>query len=172
MGVVASTIIIFYFYFPFSMPRAEGYFKSIGERKLQKDEIGQFNYVYETYGLMDITGDEFHEWDTVDQLLWRYGIAFASYGIPSIAIINEEYADRAGHAMWMMIKKMKSKRIWGDCIQYCMGDDPISKCNVMYKGHLNLMYGLYQLMTGNEEFAHEYTWLTNKIIEEITNQLG
>ena len=63
---------------------------------------------------------------------------------------------------------MKSKRVWGDWIAYGMGDDPISEGNVMYKGHLNLMYGLYQLMTGNEEFAHEYTWLTNKSEINIT----
>ncbi len=166
-SIVIIMFMIFYFYFPFSMPNTNNYFKSIGDRKLQKDEIGQFNYVYETYGLMDITGDEFHDWDTADQLLWRYGIAFASYGMPSIAIIDDQYSDRAGHAMWMMIKKMKSKRVWGDWIAYGMGDDPISDGNVMYKGHLNLMYGLYQLMTGSEEFSYEYTWLTNKIIEEM-----
>ena len=66
-----------------------------------------------------------------------------------------------------MIKKMKSKRVWGDWIAYGMGDDPISEGNIMYKGHLNLMYGLYQLMTGSEEFSREYTWLTNKIINEM-----
>ena len=61
-----------------------------------------------------------------------------------------------------MIDKMKSKKVWGDWTEYGMGDDPISKGNIMYKGHLNLMYGLYQLMSGNEEYSEEYTWLTEK----------
>jgi len=160
-------LLVFYFFYPFGLPNAKRYFDPIGQRTLQKDEIGQFNYVYNTYELMDITGDEFIGWDTSEHLRWRYGIAFSSYAMPSIAMISQEYADRAKHAMYLMIKKMKSPKVWGDWISYGMGDDPISEGNVMYKGHLNLMYGLYQLMTGNEEFSREFTWLTSRIIDEM-----
>ena len=166
----SSGIILFfgfYFFYPFGLPNVKNYFEPIGERTLQKDEIGQFNYVYNTYEIMDLTGDEFIGWDLSEQLRWRYGIAFSSYAMPSIAMISEEHADRAKHAMYFMIKKMKSAKVWGDWISYGMGDDPISEGNVMYKGHLNLMYGLYQLMTGDEEFSQEYTWLTSKIIDEM-----
>lgn len=160
-------LLVFYFFYPFGLPNAKRYFDPIGQRTLQKDEIGQFNYVYNTYELMDITGDEFIGWDTSEHLRWRYGIAFSSYAMPSIAMISQEHADRAKHAMYLMIKKMKSPKVWGDWISYGMGDDPISEGNVMYKGHLNLMYGLYQLMTGNEEFSREFTWLTSRIIDEM-----
>jgi len=159
--------LAFYSFYPFGLPNAKRYFDPIGQRTLQKDEIGQFNYVYNTYELMDITGDEFIGWDTSEHLRWRYGIAFSSYAMPSIAMISQEHADRAKHAMYLMIKKMKSPKVWGDWISYGMGDDPISEGNVMYKGHLNLMYGLYQLMTGNEEFSREFTWLTSRIIDEM-----
>jgi len=160
-------LLVVYSFYPFGLPNAKRYFDPIGQRTLQKDEIGQFNYVYNTYELMDITGDEFIGWDTSEHLRWRYGIAFSSYAMPSIAMISQEYADRAKHAMYLMIKKMKSPKVWGDWISYGMGDDPISEGNVMYKGHLNLMYGLYQLMTGNEEFSREFTWLTSRIIDEM-----
>ena len=160
-------LLVFYSFYPFGLPNAKRYFDPIGQRTLQKDEIGQFNYVYNTYELMDITGDEFIGWDTSEHLRWRYGIAFSSYAMPSIAMISQEHADRAKHAMYLMIKKMKSPKVWGDWISYGMGDDPISEGNIMYKGHLNLMYGLYQLMTGNEEFSREFTWLTSRIIDEM-----
>ena len=160
-------VLVFYSFYPFRLPNAKRYFDPIGQRTLQKDEIGQFNYVYNTYELMDITGDEFIGWDTSEHLRWRYGIAFSSYAMPSIAMISQKHADRAKHAMYLMINKMKSPKVWGDWISYGMGDDPISEGNVMYKGHLNLMYGLYQLMTGNEEFSREFTWLTTKIINEM-----
>ena len=160
-------LLVFYSFYPFGLPNAKRYFDPIGQRTLQKDEIGQFNYVYNTYELMDITGDEFIGWDTSEHLRWRYGIAFSSYAMPSIAMISQKHADRAKHAMYLMINKMKSPKVWGDWISYGMGDDPISEGNVMYKGHLNLMYGLYQLMTGNEEFSREFTWLTSKIINEM-----
>ena len=58
----ASGIILFfgfYFFYPFGLPNVKNYFEPIGERTLQKDEIGQFNYVYNTYEIMDLTGDEF-----------------------------------------------------------------------------------------------------------------
>jgi len=160
-------LLVVYSFYPFGLPNAKRYFDPIGQRTLQKDEIGQFNYVYNTYELMDITGDEFIGWDTSEHLRWRYGIAFSSYAMPSIAMISQEHADRAKHAMYLMIKKMKSPKVWGDWISYGMGDDPISEGNVMYKGHLNLMYDLYQLMTGNEEFSRELTWLTSRIIDEM-----
>ena len=160
-------LLVFYSFYPFGLPNAKRYFDPIGQRTLQKDEIGQFNYVYNTYELMDITGDEFIGWDTSEHLRWRYGIAFSSYAMPSIAMISQKHADRAKHAMYLMINKMISPKVWGDWISYGMGDDPISEGNVMYKGHLNLMYGLYQLMTGNEEFSREFTWLTTKIINEM-----
>jgi len=160
-------LLVVYSFYPFGLPNAKKYFDPIGQRTLQKDEIGQFNYVYNTYELMDITGDEFIGWDTSEHLRWRYGIAFSSYAMPSIAMISQEHADRAKHAMYLMIKKMKSPKVWGDWISYGMGDDPISEGNVMYKGHLNLMYGLFQLMTGNEEFNREFAWLTSRIIDEM-----
>ena len=165
--ILIITTICFYFLFPFGLPNGNEYFKSLDSRELQKDEKGQFNFVYENYGLMDITGDEFPGWDKTEQLRWRYGIAFSSYAMPSIAIISKEHKDRAIHALSIMIKKMKSRKVWGDWIDYGMGDDPISEGNVMYKGHLNLMYGIYQLMTGDEKFSSEYTWLTNQIIDEM-----
>lgn len=165
--LVIALIIGVYKVLPTGMPDGNLYFKPIGERVLLPEEEGQFNYVYAQYSHLDITGDEFKGWDREQQLLWRYGIAFSSYGMPSIAIISPKYRNTAAHALQMMIKKMKSRQVWGDWIAYGMGDDPISEGNIMYKGHLNLMYGLYQMMTGDTLFAKEYTWLTNKIVDEM-----
>ncbi|MEL6987632.1 MAG: hypothetical protein AAGK97_07345, partial [Bacteroidota bacterium] len=167
LSLLVLVCIAAYMLLPFGHAPAEAYFKPIGERVLQEDEIGQFNYVFNTYEHMSFTGDEFKGWDIEEQLLWRYGIAFGAYAMPSIAMISPEHADRAKLCLRHMIEKMKSKKVWGDWTEYGMGDDPISEGNIMYKGHLNLMYGLYQLISGDERFAEEYTWLTEKIIEEM-----
>jgi len=87
--------------------------------------------------------------------------------MPSIAMISDAHADRAKLCLRQMITKMKSKKVWGDWVAYGMGDDPISEGNIMYKGHLNLMYGLYQLMSGDEQFSKEFIWLTEKIVAEM-----
>lgn len=159
--------LLAYFFLPINHASADSYFLPIGERQLQKDEIGQFNYILEKYEHLSFTGDEFKGWDTDAQPFWRYGIAFGAYAMPSIAMISPEHANRARLTLKHMIDKMKSKKVWGDWTEYGMSDDPISKGNIMYKGHLNLMYGLYQLMSGDEEYSQEYTWLTEKIVTEM-----
>ena len=159
--------VLLYLVLPLGHSSATNYFESVGERELQKDEIGQFNYVYNTYEHLSFTGDEFKGWNPKEQLFWRYGIAFGAYAMPSIAMISEEHSDRAIHCLKNMIVKMKSKKVWGDWTEYGLSDDPITKGNIMYKGHLNLMYGLYQLVSGDEAFSEEYTWLTNKIVDEM-----
>ena len=166
IGLLTMAIIA-YFVLPIHHTPAKDYFLPVGERVLQKDEIGQFNYIFQTYEHMSFTGDEFKGWDIDAQPLWRYGIAFGAYAMPSIAMISPTHANRAKLCLRHQIEKMKSKKVWGDWTEYGMGDDPISVGNIMYKGHLNLMYGLYQLISGDEKFASEYTWLTEKIVEEM-----
>ncbi len=165
--LIAASILIAYFFLPIGHASSKKYFAKIGDRTLQKDEIGQFNYIFDSYEHLSFTGDEFKGWDTDAQLLWRYGIAFGAYAMPSIAMISPAHGDRAKLCLKHMIQKMKSKKVWGDWVAYGMGDDPISEGNIMYKGHLNLMYGLFQLISGEEDFSREYTWLTEKIVAEM-----
>jgi hypothetical protein len=82
-------------------------------------------------------------------------------------MIKPDEAPMASYYLSVMIHKMKAKKVWDDWQRYGFGDDPICKDNIMYKGHLNLMYGLYQLMTGSDRYAKEFTWLTQKIVEEV-----
>lgn len=46
------------------------------------------------------------------------------------------------------------------------GKDPVTTKNVMYKGHLNLVYGLYRLLTGSDEYDAEYHNMMNIIATE------
>ena len=103
--IIAFVGSLIWYALPTGMPAGDLYFKDIGERELQQDEIGQFNYVYDQYLKLGITGDEFSEWDEDQQLLWRYGIAFSSYAMPSIVMISDEYGNTAKKAMKSMIEK-------------------------------------------------------------------
>ena len=169
IAVVALVLIVAggYKFLPVGFPEGKDYFKSVGERRLLPDEEGQFKYVYRQYNILEATGDTFGEWDKNMAVFWRYGIAFTSYGMPSLMLIDPDNADRTKYIMGIMIRKMKSKKVWKDWIETGFGNDPITYQNIMYKGHLNLMYGLYQLATGDTRFAKEYTWLTNVIVKEI-----
>ncbi len=154
-------------FLPLGLPEAELYFKALGERQLQADEIGQRNSVEHTFYSLSLHGDEFKGWDTEHQHFWKYSIAFSAYGIPSLILIDPDNKARYQSMMDTMIWKMKSKRVWGDFTDWGFGADPVSVQNIMYKGHLNLMYGLYQLSTNDKRYEREYTWLTKKIADEM-----
>jgi len=164
---ILGVILAGWRYLPIGLTNPERYFDPLADRKLQQDEIGQLENVSEEYMLLTFTGDLFPQWDREIRHMWKYGIAFTSYGLPSAMMINPEDKAVLGHTMSSMIQKMKSRMVWGDFTEWGHGSDPISFQNVMYKGHLNLMYGLYQLTTGDHRYAREFTWLTNQIVAEM-----
>jgi hypothetical protein len=167
LAALISGGIWLYNFLPIGFPDAENYFKLIGKRKLLSDETGQWQYVRHQYDHLGASGDTFKDWDPASMNMWKYAIAFASYGMPSLSLIDPENKDMAKYTMWLMINKMKSKKVWRDWEDIGFGSDPISYQNIMYKGHLNLMYGLYQMMSGDERFSKEYAWLTKQIVDEM-----
>ena len=152
---------------PFGLPPVEAYFAPMDQRTLQADEIGQIISVEETFFSLSLTGDDFKGWDTSRRDFWKYSIAFSAYGVPSLIMIDPENKQRYQALMDAMIWKMKSKRVWSDFTERGFGADPITIQNIMYKGHLNLMYGLYHLSTGDLRYAREHAWLTEQIAQEM-----
>jgi len=166
-AIAATLLAAAYLILPLGFPNTDAYFATTERRELQADEVGQMRSLQETYLGLSLSGDDFERWNTERQPFWKYSIAFAFYGLPSAIIINPEKVDEYRALMDMMIWAMKSKKVWGDFTDRGFGADPISMQNIMYKGHLNLMYGLYQLSTGDMRYAREYTWLTGQIAEEM-----
>ncbi len=152
---------------PMGLTDAGKYFEVPGTRQLQPDEVGQLRATIDNYLQLATSGDEFRGWSVERQYFWKYSIAFAAYGVPSAMIIDPDHLTDYKVLLDTMIWKMKSRRVWGDFTDFGFGSDPISIQNIMYKGHLNLMYGLYQMTTGDLRYAREYTWLTRQIAAEM-----
>ncbi|MCX6007334.1 MAG: hypothetical protein NTZ34_08795 [Chloroflexi bacterium] len=100
-------------------------------------------------------------------LMWKYGLAFTAYGLASIPYIEPGQRVAIGHYIDKLIQKMKLKVVWVDWVEQGYGDDYLSEHNIMYKGHLNLMYGLHGLIYGGNKWDKDFTWLTDKISNEI-----
>lgn len=64
------------------------------------------------------------------------------------------------------IQLMKDTPVWDEWVREGFSDNPITRANIMYKGHLILMYGLYQLVTGSTEFEQEYQQITKICLKE------
>jgi hypothetical protein len=154
-------------FLPFGLTDAARYFDPPAALHLLEYESGQLTDVLNEYRRLSASGDLFEGWNRERRLFWKYTIAFSSYGLPSAMRIVPEQRPQLEHLLSLMIQKMKSRLVWGDFTEMGFGQDPISFQNIMYKGHLNLMYGLYQLTTGDLRYAREYTWLTNQIVDEM-----
>jgi hypothetical protein len=100
---------------------------------------------------------------------WKYGLAFTAYGLANVPYIERGQRVAMGHYLDKLIQKMKEKKVWEHWVELGYGPDPITKHNIMYKGHLNLMYGLYGLITGGTKWENDFKWLTNNIIEEMNS---
>lgn len=100
--------------------------------------------------------NETHPWDREIQDFWKYPIAFASYGIPSLVMIDPSYYAEACDILKKSLMLLKEAGSFDEWTRLEFGKDPVTTKNVMYKGHLNLVYGLYRLLTGSDEFDVEY----------------
>jgi len=106
-------------------------------------------------------------WERAHQGWWKYPLAFASYSIPSLVLIDESKYSEAVDCLRKSILLFKDTPIWDNWVKYGHGPDPICCRNIMYKGHLNLLYGLYQLISGDTEFESQLIQLTKIIVDEI-----
>lgn len=109
-----------------------------------------------------------HPWDRDLQDFWRYPLAFSCYGMLSMAIIEPEMKEELCEYARKTLLLMKDAPIWDEWVRYGFCDNPITKDNIMYKGHLHFVYGVYRLLSGNDEFDQEYEFLTDIITKEYT----
>jgi hypothetical protein len=107
------------------------------------------------------------QWKHMPNRILKYSLAWYSYGLASVAVIDPNMRRFAGHAIDIAAAKMRCKEVWGDWEEDKFGSDPIKKDNIMYKGHLNLMYGLYQLVTGDKLYEKENIRISKLIYDEI-----
>ncbi len=111
--------------------------------------------------------NELYPWKREMQYFWRFALAFGSFGVASLAAIDSDYYKDACDIMRKSVLLMRDAGAQDNWVRLGWSKDPLTTKNVMYKGLLNLMYGLYQLMSGNVEFEEEHIRLTNIMVQEI-----
>lgn len=107
-----------------------------------------------------------HNWGRERQAFWRYPLAFSSYAIPSLIMIDNSKFNEAVDCLRKSVMLMKEVGIWEDWTRLEYGKDPVTTMNVMYKGHLNLMYALYTLISGDDQFEEELHVMTKILTSE------
>ncbi|MEY8298895.1 MAG: hypothetical protein ACLRJC_08125 [Emergencia timonensis] len=107
-----------------------------------------------------------HPWCREMQDFWRYGLAFCDYGMLSMAMIDPSMKDEICEYARKTVLLMKDTPIWDEWVRFGFNDNPITKDNIMYKGHLHFTYGVYELLSGSREFEEEYQFLTDIMVRE------
>jgi len=144
---------------------AESYFQQYEAHELTPDVEMQLRGI-QGHFLNSLVTD-FRMYEDMPPVMYRYPIAFTSYALASIAKIDPSYKTFSSHYMDKLLQKMKQKVVWEDWIKAGFGPDPVAKHNIMYRGHLNLMYGLYQLTSGDTKYEEEYKAFSKALYEEM-----
>ena len=149
----------------------DDYFSQLDKHALTRDVNAQLAYMTFTDYISPLysRGCDFEAWapKKMPNRILKYSLGWYAYGLTSVALIDPNMRQFAGHAIDITTAKMRCKEVWGDWEDDKFGKDPIKKDNIMYKGHLNLMYGLYQLVTGDKLYEKENIKLTKIIFNEI-----
>ena len=149
---------------PVRLTPTADYFSQQAAGHMTSDELMDYRALQQ---FMRMPTTIFKDYEDFPPSLWKYGLAFTSYALANIPYIEEGQRAAAGYYIDMMIQRMKLKVVWEDWQQQGFGDDPITQHNIMYKGHLNLMYGLHQLVSGSTKWDKDLVWLSNNISDEI-----
>ncbi|MBI4831532.1 MAG: hypothetical protein HY801_08250 [Candidatus Lindowbacteria bacterium] len=166
--VLALGVGGFFFYkqvLPHPDTSAEAYFEQYEKHKLTSDVEMQLRGIQDQFLNAFVT--DFRMYKDMPPIVYRYPIAFTSYALACVAKTDPSYQPFCSHYMDKLIQKMKQKEVWEDWIQAGFGPDPMAKQNIMYRGHLNLMYGLYQMTSGDTKYEKEYKALAKALHDEM-----
>ncbi|MFW9769727.1 MAG: hypothetical protein ACFFEM_12975 [Candidatus Thorarchaeota archaeon] len=144
---------------------AEAYFHQRQAHELTPDVEMQLRGIQVHF--LNALVTDFSMYKDMPPVLYRYPIAFTSYALAFIAKIDPSYETFFSHYVDKLIQKMKQRAVWEDWIKAGFGPDPVAKYNIMYRGHLNLMYGLYQLISGDTKYEEEYRAFSKALYEEM-----
>ncbi len=161
----AGAFVVYAKVLPHPETPAEAYFQQYQMHKLTPDVELQLRGIQDQFLNSFVT--DFSMYKDMPPVVYRYPIAFTSYALACVAKIDPSYKKFSSHYMDRLIQKMKQKVVWEDWIKYGFGPDPMAKHNIMYRGHLNLMYGLYQLTSGDTKYEEEYKALSKALYTEM-----
>ncbi len=169
LAVLAILVVAAYGVYSWILPHPEAqaadYFQQYEKHKLTPDVEMQLRGLQEHFLNRFVV--DFTMFEDTPPGLYRYPIAFTCYALACVAEIDPSKKQFCSHYMDKLIQKMKEKVVWEDWIKAGFGPDPVAKTNIMYRGHLNLMYGLYQLTSGDTKYEEEYKAFCKAIYDEM-----
>lgn len=99
---------------------------------------------------------------------YRYQLAFLGYGLCSIAAVEPELRPEARKLFTRLVEKMEQPAALAYWRRLGYPGEGLARDNAMYRGHLNLMYGLARDRFGEQRFDARFHALSRELFEEIS----
>jgi len=101
---------------------------------------------------------------------YRYQLAFLGYGVCSVVTGDSSLKAEGSKIFTRLVEKMEHPTTLAYWTALGYGGDGVGTKNVMYRGHLNLMYGLAHDRFGEQRFDEKFHELSRKLFDEITGK--
>jgi hypothetical protein len=101
---------------------------------------------------------------------FRYQLAFLGYGLCSVVAGDPSLRPEADSIFTRLVEKMEhpTTRAYWKSLGYA--GDGIQQDNIMYRGHLNLMYALAHDRFGVTKFDESFHMLSRQLFDEIASR--
>ncbi|MBD3637025.1 MAG: hypothetical protein HUJ25_06730 [Crocinitomicaceae bacterium] len=86
----------------------------------------------------------------------KFQVAFSAYALYVYAHIFTDYRKDCERGIDHLIQKMIHEKSWSYWKKISRSADPVSHGNAMYSGHLLLMLGLYQKLSGDNKYCDAF----------------
>jgi len=100
--------------------------------------------------------DQFSGFEQIPRDKWKLQLAFFSYSITSLAIVDSGFVNEAQNMFEKVVLKMQDSQISND------------KNQLEYQVHLSLMLNLYQYVTGKTTFVDQNQKITMSLFEKLS----
>ncbi len=143
-----------------SLP-ADDYFR---KGTLPRDVLEQYAYIKD-FALQP--ADRFAGYEGVPQRQWKFQIAFFFYSVCSMAYLDPDFDEEIPQTLRLLLAKMQQRPVWEDWLTDGFGEDPLKQNNMMYRGHLALMFNLYEYVTGDTQYSARAKQITGALHDEL-----
>lgn len=101
---------------------------------------------------------------------YRYQLAFLSYGLCSLVCGEPSLKDEARNLFARLVEKMEQPATLRYWKADGFGGDGLTRDNIMYRGHLNLMYALAHDRFGETRFDDRFHILSHNLFDELSRE--
>jgi hypothetical protein len=161
--IIGLLVVLFLVLVPHTKYEAQDYFTQYEKHKVNGDVEKLLGRVDD---FLKLQPDDFAAFENFPLRGYKYSVAFTGYGLANVAFIEPSRRRQMADYLDKMIVRYNQYDVQQDWWVDGYGPNAnLKEGNVMYKGHLNLLYGLYELIADDKKYESLFKKTSQDIIE-------